>query len=48
MYMYLRVDAILTRSRTSENSGALRVLSGSAGEREIISSVSGGRCLMKL
>lgn len=37
----------LTRSSTSENSGVLRVLSGSAGLRMRISSVRGGRCLMK-
>lgn len=37
----------LTRSRTRENSGVLRVLRGSAGLRVNCSSVSGGTCLMK-
>lgn len=37
----------LTRSRTRENSGVLRVFSGSAGFLVSCSSVSGGTCLMK-
>lgn len=37
----------LTRSRTSENSGLLRVLRGRAGQRARISVVRGGKCLIK-
>lgn len=37
----------LTKSRTRENSGVLRVFSGSAGFLVSCSSVSGGTCLMK-
>lgn len=38
---------LLTRSRTRENSGVLRVFRGRAGLRVSCSSVSGGTCLMK-
>lgn len=38
---------LLTRSRTRENSGVLRVFKGSAGLRVNCSSVRGGTCLMK-
>lgn len=37
----------LTRSKTRENSGVLRVFKGSAGLRVNCSSVRGGTCLMK-
>lgn len=40
-------NVILTRSRTRENSGELRVFSGRAGLRALSSSVKGGRFLMK-
>lgn len=40
-------STVLTRSKTRENSGVLRVFSGSAGLRVNCSSVSGGTCLMK-
>lgn len=36
----------LTKSRTRENSGLLRVFKGKAGHRERISFVSGGNCFM--
>lgn len=39
--------SLLTRSRTRENSGVLRVFKGNAGLRVNCSSVSGGTCLMK-
>ncbi len=37
----------LTRSKTRENSGVLRVFKGNAGLRVNCSSVSGGTCLIK-
>lgn len=43
----IRDILLLTRSRTRENSGVLRVFKGSAGLRVNCSSVSGGTCLMK-
>ncbi len=43
--IYLEIE--LTRSSTSENSGELLVLRGRAGSLALISSVNGGRCLMK-
>lgn len=39
--------SLLTRSKTRENSGVLRVFKGNAGLRVNCSSVSGGTCLMK-
>lgn len=39
--------SLLTRSKTRENSGVLRVFKGSAGLRVNCSSVRGGTCLMK-
>ena len=43
----MSIDRPLTRSRTSERSWDLRVFSGREGMRARMSSVSGGRCLMK-
>lgn len=40
------VSLSLTKSRTKENSGLLLVFRGRAGHLALISSVSGGRCLM--
>lgn len=42
-----RNGLLLTRSKTRENSGVLRVFKGNAGLRVNCSSVSGGTCLMK-
>lgn len=42
-----RTFSLLTRSKTRENSGVLRVFKGSAGLRVNCSSVRGGTCLMK-
>lgn len=47
-FRHIKLIALtLTRSRTSENSGLLRVLRGRAGQRARISVVRGGKCLIK-